>query len=172
MDTPIIGFFAASGTGKTTLIEQLTHILSQRGYVVTVVKYGHHEANPDTPGKDSDRFRRAGAESVFYAGPNSWFQIRQHPTTEQPDPRQLLPYMDDPDLILVEGMKGGDIPKILVHRHALDRAATPPSPSPLRADNLLAVVSDDPHYPTQLPLLPLNDAEVVANFIMDHFFLV
>ncbi|MEG3640368.1 molybdopterin-guanine dinucleotide biosynthesis protein B [Magnetococcus sp. PR-3] len=166
MDTPVIGFFAPSGTGKTTLIEQITHILSQRGYVVSVIKYGHHKASPDIPGKDSDRFRRAGAESVFYAGPSSWFQVREHPSSEQPDPRQLLPYMDDPDLVLVEGYKAGDIPKILVHRQGIEIDPID-IPTPL-----LAVVSDDPNYPTDCPVLPLNDAEAVANHMMDLFFLI
>jgi ABC-type transport system involved in cytochrome bd biosynthesis fused ATPase/permease subunit len=45
---PIIGFVAYSGTGKTTLIEQLITFLTERSYKVSVIKHTHHHFDIDT----------------------------------------------------------------------------------------------------------------------------
>ncbi|MFM6922904.1 MAG: molybdopterin-guanine dinucleotide biosynthesis protein B, partial [Polynucleobacter victoriensis] len=40
--TPVIGFVAYSGTGKTTLIEQLITCFTQQGINIAVIKHTHH----------------------------------------------------------------------------------------------------------------------------------
>ena len=61
MGTPVIGFAAFSGTGKTTLIEKLIPALVSRGLKVAVVKHDAHGLKFDHEGKDSARFSDAGA---------------------------------------------------------------------------------------------------------------
>ena len=50
-----------SGSGKTTLVEKLLHELSGRGLRVATIKHAHHKVVLDTPGKDSFRYKQAGA---------------------------------------------------------------------------------------------------------------
>src|SRR3990167_6366769 len=50
-----------SGSGKTTLVEKLLRELSSRGLRVATIKHAHHKVVLDTPGKDSYRYKRAGA---------------------------------------------------------------------------------------------------------------
>ena len=57
--TPVIGFVAYSGTGKTTLIEQLITCFTERGINVAVIKHTHHHFDIDQPGKDSYRDRKS-----------------------------------------------------------------------------------------------------------------
>ena len=61
---PILGFAAASGTGKTTLLTQLLPLLNQAGLRVGLIKHSHHNFDIDHAGKDSFRLREAGATPV------------------------------------------------------------------------------------------------------------
>jgi molybdopterin-guanine dinucleotide biosynthesis protein MobB len=64
---PILGFVAFSGTGKTTLLEQLIPLLRRQGIRVALLKHAHHDFDIDKPGKDSYRLRQAGATQVMIA---------------------------------------------------------------------------------------------------------
>ena len=57
----IVNFVGYSGSGKTTLIEKIIALLAERGLKVSAVKNAHHNVDIDKPGKDSYRFREAGA---------------------------------------------------------------------------------------------------------------
>ncbi|MBF0178865.1 MAG: molybdopterin-guanine dinucleotide biosynthesis protein B [Magnetococcales bacterium] len=159
---PVVGFVAPSGSGKTTLMEQVIACLVRSGIRVGAIKHGHHPADPDTPGKDTHRFRAAGAASVLFACRERWFMIQETGTDQEPTLKTQLFHMTGHDLILVEGYKDESHPKIVVHRreagaHDLHH----------QLSNVIAVASDDPQLATDLPRLPLNDPEAVAAFIRD-----
>ena len=48
---PILGFAAYSGTGKTTLIEQLVRSLKAQGLRIAVIKHDGHDFEIDREGK-------------------------------------------------------------------------------------------------------------------------
>ena len=58
-----------SNTGKTTFIERLIPELEQAGLRIGVVKSDCHGYDIDKPGKDSWRFREAGASAVAVVSP-------------------------------------------------------------------------------------------------------
>lgn len=68
-------------------------LLVRRGWRVAVVKHSHHP--PDLRGKDSDRFARAGAQIVVFAGRGSFVRFRG-------PVGPLLPVLPA-DAVLVEG---------------------------------------------------------------------
>ncbi|MBF0429510.1 MAG: molybdopterin-guanine dinucleotide biosynthesis protein B [Magnetococcales bacterium] len=160
---PIIGFVAPSGSGKTTLMEQVITHLVRSGLVVAAIKHGHHPADPDIPGKDTHRFREAGAETVLFACRQRWFMIQDLHNRPEPTLAEQVQRLTGHDLILVEGYKDEQHPKIVIHRreageHDLHH----------RLQQVVAVATDDPNLPTELPLLPLNNPEAVATFIRHH----
>ncbi|MDZ4183932.1 MAG: molybdopterin-guanine dinucleotide biosynthesis protein MobB, partial [Desulfuromonadales bacterium] len=55
----VVSFIARSGTGKTTLLEQVIAELKRRGYKVGAIKHDAHRFEIDHPGKDS--IEQAGA---------------------------------------------------------------------------------------------------------------
>ena len=59
-----IAFTGESGSGKTTLIEKITKELSNDFRVVVVKHDPKDKAVFDTDGKDSDKFTKAGADTV------------------------------------------------------------------------------------------------------------
>ncbi|MEC8271571.1 MAG: molybdopterin-guanine dinucleotide biosynthesis protein B, partial [SAR324 cluster bacterium] len=90
---PILGFCAYSGTGKTTLLSQLIPILRNRGNQVGVIKHAHHNFEIDREGKDSFRFRQAGATEVMLASSRRWVLLHENSEEADPDPGELLQRM-------------------------------------------------------------------------------
>lgn len=114
---PLLGFAAWSGTGKTTLLEQLIPLLVDRGLRIGVLKHAHHDFDIDQPGKDSYRLRKAGAQQMMVASRRRHARIIETELAEA-DFRQLLASFDQTelDLLLVEGFKHEHFPKIELHR--------------------------------------------------------
>ncbi|MCX5891504.1 MAG: molybdopterin-guanine dinucleotide biosynthesis protein B, partial [Deltaproteobacteria bacterium] len=105
----IVGF---SGSGKTELICRLLDWLVRRGLKVAVLKHTHHDDLGDQ-GKDTWRFRQAGARAVALAAPGL-LQVSHAFPEEPPLPMILASLNPEVDLILVEGYKSGPLPKIVV----------------------------------------------------------
>jgi len=160
----VIGIVGWSGSGKTTLLVELVEILTRRGLSVSTVKHAHHAFDVDTPGKDSHRHRMAGAQEVMVASGNRWALMHELRGAAEPGLDALLSHMTPVDLVLVEGFKGHQHPKIEVHRPSLGQ--------PLLAVNdpaIIAIACDtppaDPAAPA-IPLLAIGDFEAIADFIM------
>lgn len=165
MSTPLLGITAFSGTGKTTLLTKLIPALSELGIRVSVIKHAHHEFDIDTPGKDSYRVRKAGAKQTMVASAKRWALMSETPEAEDVDLTYLIQQLDtrDVDLILVEGFKSLDIPKIILHRAATEK------PLPVSGSKTLAIATDCKKLDSDLPLLDLNDTNALAQFIFTHF---
>ena len=57
----LFGLAGWSGSGKSTIAEQLITLFSQLGPSVGTIKHAHYEFDADVKGKDSWRHRKAGA---------------------------------------------------------------------------------------------------------------
>jgi molybdopterin-guanine dinucleotide biosynthesis protein MobB len=162
---PVLAIIGPSGVGKTTLLVQLIPLLNAIGLRVGLVKHSHHDFEIDQPGKDSYRLRKAGATPVLLTSPYRTALIAEG-SGEEPSFSDCLKHFEgfDCDLILVEGFKSVSYPKLLVHRANYGKSWAQP-----KDDTLLAVVTDSP-LQSGLIELPINDPEVVAAFVVQHFF--
>lgn len=117
----ILGFAATSGTGKTTLLKQLIPLLRKQGLRLGVIKHAHHSFDIDQPGKDSYELRQAGAERMLVGSRHRWALMVETPDAEEPRLQDLLVHMPDKelDLVLVEGFKHENFPKIELHRQTM-----------------------------------------------------
>jgi len=157
-----IGVIGFSNSGKTTLIEKLIPIFRARGLAVAAIKNAHHGFDMDRPGKDSYRYRDAGAGQVLIATGQRWALLTETPAAPAPL-EHLLDLLAPCDLVIVEGFKSeGDIPRIEVRR-----AGTREAPIFPHNANVIAVASDRP-VETTLTVLDLNDAAKIAAFIANH----
>ena len=160
---PVLGFAAYSGSGKTTLLEQLIPMLRNSGVRLALIKHSHHDFEMDKPGKDSYRLRKAGAGQVILASQYRTAWIKEGDGITEPDLFRLLPSLDVSalDLVLVEGFRHQAIPKIEIHRPSL---ATPLLC--IEDKEVVAIACDGvPAEDCSLPLLPLNDVDVIAEFV-------
>jgi len=164
---PVIGFVAFSGTGKTTLLTRLIPALGDLGVRVGLIKHAHHGFDPDVPGKDSYRLRQAGAVQTLVASPRRQALITELPEDRTPRLDELLDQLDPRclDLVLVEGFRGEEVPKIEVHRPSLGH---PPRFRDLT--NIVAIASDAPLTETAggVAVLDLNRPDAIAAFIADR----
>jgi molybdopterin-guanine dinucleotide biosynthesis protein B len=158
-DTPIITFVGKSGTGKTTLLEQLIPRLKAQGLRLAVLKHDAHHFEMDKPGKDTYRFTAAGADVVTISNAEKFAMIQQPPQELSLD--EIISHLPAVDLVLVEGYKRNPYPKIEVHRACLRQ--------PLLSDpaQLLAVMTDEP-LDTPAPQLDLADLDGCVQVILAH----
>lgn len=167
--TPILGFSAYSGTGKTTLLRQIIPALKQRGLRVTVIKHAHHDFDLDFPGKDSYELRKAGADQTVICTMTRMASITEfaHPSDE-PGLQQIVDSLDSSraDIVLVEGYKDTHYPKIELHRAALRKPYLFEND-----DSVIALACDStPPDGIAIPVLDINDIESIARFIFDDFY--
>ena len=167
--TPIVGFCAHSGTGKTTLLKQLIPLLTAQGVRIGVVKHAHHSFDTDQPGKDSYELRKAGAQQTLVSSSQRNVLITEISQGEaEPTLDELIGRLDDGslDLILVEGFKREPFPKIELFRKTTDE---PPAYMYPDDPHIIALVTDAPPADeTTLPILDLNDTEALADFVMSR----
>ena len=152
--------------GKTTLLERLVPALRSRRLEVSLVKHSHKNIDIDRPGKDSYRLREAGCKEVVLLGNDRWALMHELRGAPEPSLDYLLGRLQACDLVLVEGFKQGDFPKLEVWR------AAPGQPT-LWPDwpGIVGIASDAPR-PTQTDApeawLELQDIESVADFVQSR----
>ena len=161
---PLLGFAAASGTGKTTLLIQLIPLLKQRGLRVGLIKHSHHNFEIDHQGKDSFRLRAAGASPVLLVSPYRRAVITEFTEPKEPCLSDQLKLFDanELDLLLIEGFKSEAIPKIELHRAVLQQPLLYPNDP-----HIIAIATDTVlQTPDYLTRLDLNTPELIADFIL------
>ena len=133
---PIVSVIGNSKSGKTTLIEKLVQELKSRGYCMATVKHIPQGVDFDEPGKDSWRHIQAGSEATAVSSPHKIVMIKPIAQEETLDEIAYL-LGEGYDIILAEGFKQGNAPKIEVHRK---------DAGPLLKDikKLIGIVSDEP----------------------------
>jgi molybdopterin-guanine dinucleotide biosynthesis adapter protein len=158
----VIGFIGYSNTGKTTLIEKLIPLFRARGLSVSAIKNAHHGFDMDRPGKDSYRYREAGAGQVLIATGQRWALLTETPA--QPASLEaLLAELAPCDLVIIEGFKSeGQIPRIEVRR------TTNEEPPLFPHDPNVVAIAADHAVDTRLPVLDLNDPATIVAFVTAH----
>jgi molybdopterin-guanine dinucleotide biosynthesis protein B len=169
---PVVGFVAYSGTGKTTLIEKLITFLTERSYRVSVIKHTHHHFDIDKPGKDSYRHREAGASEVLMLSDQRWVLMHELRQSPEPTIEQQLSMLSPCDLVIVEGFKNANIPKIELWRFEHDECAA----NSLKAnqDNFIQALAypggidavNKPDLTRDIPVLDLDNIEEVAQQVL------
>ena len=158
--TRLIGFAGWSGSGKTTLLARLIPALVARGLRVSSIKHAHHDFDVDQPGKDSHTHRMAGATEVLVTSARRWALMHELRGDPEPSLDMLLTRLSPVDLVLIEGFKRDAYAKIEVHRPSVGKPLLQPGDP-----NIIAVASDAP-LDLPVPVLPLDDIEAVAAFVV------
>ncbi|MBI5429856.1 MAG: molybdopterin-guanine dinucleotide biosynthesis protein B [Nitrosomonadales bacterium] len=162
MSPPVFSFVGHSGSGKTTLIEKLVRELSGRALRVAVIKHAHHKVRLDTPGKDSWRYKQAGA-AISMLVTSSELQLVAD-AVDRREPAQLAQrFLGEADLVLAEGFSHAAGTKIEVLRRECSTV-----PRCAIEDGLIAIVTDINEVYPQLPHFALDDIGGIVQFMLKN----
>jgi molybdopterin-guanine dinucleotide biosynthesis protein B len=161
--TKIIGLSGWSGAGKTTLLVKLIPLLTGRGLQVATLKHAHHAFDVDHPGKDSYEHRKAGASEIIVSSARRWAHIHEIGEEGEATLPQLLKRFGPCDLILVEGFKRENHPKLEVYRRATGKPPLHP-----RDPRIVAVASDTEFPDAGVPVAKLDDVAAIADIVLAH----
>ena len=109
----IISIVGKKNAGKTTLIRTLIPELKERGYRVGTLKYNIKEFKIDHEGKDTYKYYHLGADSIALTSQDEIAVIKR--VTDPPGTSEFITkYLNDVNIVLIEGYRGGDYPRIKI----------------------------------------------------------
>jgi len=156
----IVGF---SDSGKTEVVVKLIETFIAHGFRVGTIKHDIHGFEIDRPGKDSWKHKKAGATTTVISSP---FQIGMVKDVDHDHaPEDLVRLMENIDIVIVEGYKRHNHPKIEVFRPEIGK-----TPACKGDKNLIAVVSDA-RLDWGIPCFSPDNVNDLANFIIEYFHL-
>jgi molybdopterin-guanine dinucleotide biosynthesis protein MobB len=160
----IISMVGYSNSGKTRLLEKMIPSLKAMGYSVGVIKHTGHEFPLDQPGKDTYKFRQAGADGVVLVGSGQiGFLGKIDETDDLILNRIEQSFFSDKDIILTEGFKKGDKPKIAVLTKGQEEQLLKEVEG-----NIVATVGEVP-VRSDLPHFKPEDSEGLVQMVKDRF---
>ncbi|WP_428544236.1 bifunctional molybdopterin-guanine dinucleotide biosynthesis adaptor protein MobB/molybdopterin molybdotransferase MoeA [Profundibacter sp.] len=163
----VFGVVGWKNSGKTGLMERLVAEITSRGFTVATLKHAHHSFDVDHQGKDSYRHREAGATEVLLASRQRWALMHELRGQDEPVLEQLLAHLSPNDLVLIEGYKRDDHPKIEANRKATGQPLLA-----LEDETVRAVASDNDPQGLSVPVFNLDDTVAIADFILQETGLV
>ena len=162
----VLAISGVKNSGKTTLITKLLPELKKRELRVAVIKHDGHDFEPDVPGTDSWKYAKAGADGTCVFSAGKYMVIKYAPA---PSVEELIAAFPEADLILLEGFKYSEYPKIEVIRKGNSaRLVCDPK-------NLLGIVTDYTLEELEwkdtcgIPFFGLEETERLADYIMGQY---
>ncbi len=160
MKRAAIAFTGPSNSGKTTLIEKIAQKLIPE-YQVAIVKHDPKDkAVFDTPGKDSDKFSRTGAETVVVSPTRTTYFSQRSKTIDE-----IIDMIQDFDFLLVEGLKTLPLPRIAIFRQKIDESYFPFTDAIAIDKSVDITLYQIPH---DMAILDLNDTDEIIAWIKNH----
>ncbi|MCT8158932.1 bifunctional molybdopterin-guanine dinucleotide biosynthesis adaptor protein MobB/molybdopterin molybdotransferase MoeA [Pseudoruegeria sp. SHC-113] len=163
----VYGIVGYKNAGKTGLVERLVAEITARGFTVSTLKHAHHGVDVDQPGRDSHRHREAGAQEVLLASAKRWALMHELRGAAEPAMAEQLARLSPVDLVLVEGFKREDHPKVEAFRQVANNPLIAAQDASVRA-----VAADCDVEAGERPVFDLDDTGAIADFILAEVGLV
>lgn len=113
---PMLSIVGRKHAGKTTLLARLCAELTRRGRRVMTLKHGSHTFNLDPAATDTYRhYHEGSAERVAMASPDKFALVMRWDRELAPE-EIVARHLSDADLVLCEGFKASEIPKVEIYR--------------------------------------------------------
>ena len=154
----IIGITGLKDVGKTYYASLIIKLLVKSGYKIGSIKHAHHDFDIDKPGTDSFKHREAGANQVIISSSKRWAKITENNNENEKSLDELIQELQNVDVIVVEGFKKNNYPKIEILSKDLKNRNK-------ETKNVIAIVSED-LIDTITPVYKENDIENLVEFII------
>lgn len=154
---PVISVVGYANSGKTTVLIEIINELKRRGYRVATIKHHGGDFDIDHEGKDTYRHMQAGAVTTVLSSPKKFAIVSKVEKEKTLD--ELVEYITDVDIIITEGYKKENKPKIEVFRLANNKDRVKGI-----EDGLIAVISDV-EITDKVPAFTFKDIKGISDFI-------
>ena len=116
----IFGIVGWKNSGKTFFAERIIANLSSLNLKVASIKHAHHDFDIDHPNTDSFIHRSAGSQEVIISSSKRWAKISELNSANEKSLEYLIKQLDNPDVVIIEGYKNENHPKIEIIKDPLD----------------------------------------------------
>lgn len=142
----IVLFVGYSNSGKTTVLSQVVRKLANKGLRVGVIKHHHsHDLEVSSKQKDTDIYKEQGATKVLLVRDK---ELRT----------AMLDFKDSElDLLVGEGFKNEDYPKVEVHRKEVERIK--------RIDDNYILLISNTIIDENIPTFKHEEIDEIADFV-------
>ena len=160
----IISIVGYSNSGKTRLLEKIIPVLKAKGYTIGIIKHTGHDFSMDQPGKDTYKFKQAGADGVVLVGSGQMGYFGNIKESEALNLDRIeQTFFSDRDIVLTEGFKKGDKPKIAVLTRGQEEQLFKEVEG-----SIIATVGEIP-FRSDLPHFKADDIEGLVEMLEDRF---
>ena len=161
--TPYITFAGYSGSGKTTLLLKVITYLKEKGYKIAALKHDGHDFEMDKEGKDTYNMKKAGADCIAIASSSKYAVISDssHRLTFY-ELMEKIPH--GMDIIIGEGFKDEDIPKILVYRKEINK----PNLYNIEKNIIAAATDNFEEFKDIKNVFHIKDYEKICDFLINY----
>ena len=164
---PIIQVVGFQNSGKTTLMERLIHVATEKGMQVASFKHHGHGGIPDQTlkRKDSEKHQQAGA---FVSGVEGSGLLSIQSKRKQWKLEEIITLYSffQPDVLFIEGYKQASFPKIVIIRDKNDWLSL------CSLSNILCVISSV-HLKSNVQSVPVfltGEYEQCIDFVLSYIF--
>lgn len=154
---PVISVVGYSNSGKTTALVKIIEQLKKRGRKVATIKHHKGDFKMDHEGTDTFKHMKAGSNTTILSSPNKFALISKVDREKSLD--ELIEMINDVDIIITEGYKNENKPKIEVFRKANNKERVKGI-----KDELVAVISDD-EITEDVEKFSFDNIDGLVNFI-------
>ena len=154
----VIGVVGWKDVGKTFFATEIIKLLVSKKFKVGSIKHAHHDFDIDQDGTDSFKHRNAGSNQVIISSSKRWAKIIENNNKKEKNLDQLIKEFQDIDIVIVEGFKKENHPKIEI----IAKNSQIINPE---LKNVIAFVSDE-MFDSNIPVFKKNDIESLVEFII------
>ena len=154
----VIGVVGWKDVGKTFFATEIIKLLVSKKFKVGSIKHAHHNFDIDQPGTDSFKHRNAGSSQVVISSSKRWAKIIENNNKKEKSLEELIKEFHDIDIVVVEGFKKENHPKIEIIEKDSQIINT-------EVKNLIAIVSDEV-LNSNIPVFKKNDIRGLVEFII------
>ena len=156
----IVGIVGWKNSGKTYFASKIIKKLKIKNYRVASIKHAHHEFDIDHKGTDSYFHREAGSSQVLVSSSKRWVKITELNNSKEQTLNDLLNQLSETDIVIVEGFKNDNHPKIEIIKNGNDDHLFN------KISNIKAVISEE-KINTDLKQFKKDEIDNIVNFILE-----
>tara|TARA_Y100000768_G_C23961551_1_gene675666 strand:+ start:80 stop:565 length:486 start_codon:yes stop_codon:yes gene_type:complete len=156
----IVGIIGWKNSGKTHVASKIIKKLKIKNYRVASIKHAHHEFDIDHKNTDSYIHREAGSTQVIVSSSKRWVKITELNNSSEPTLYELIDQLSETDIVIVEGFKNENHPKIEIIKTDNDNYLFN------KISNIKAIISEE-KINTNLKQFKRDEIDKIVKFILE-----